>query len=85
MEKLLITDLYSNIRRWADTVSTPEGETIGRMEASPMESKDDILAMKTGTFSGYDRYYYLKDHLGSIRVTLKDNGSVAGYACPERS
>jgi hypothetical protein len=81
---------YWNIRRWADTVSTPEGETIGRMEP---ESKDDILEMNAGTFSGYDRYFYLKDHtsttlstgLGSIRVTLKDNGSVAGYACPERS
>jgi RHS repeat-associated protein len=73
------TDQYWNIRRWADTGSTPEGETIGRMEASPPESKDDILEMKAGTFTAYDRYYYLKDHLGSIRVTLKDNGSVAGY------
>lgn len=79
MEDSYITHQYWNIRRWADTISTPEGETIGRMEASPPESKDDILAMKAGTFSGYDRYYYLKDHLGSIRVTLKDNGSVAGY------
>jgi RHS repeat-associated protein len=67
---------YWNIRRRVDTVSTPEGETIGRMEASPPESKDDIL---DGTFTAYDRYYYLKDHLGSIRVTLKDNGSVVGY------
>jgi RHS repeat-associated protein len=79
MEDSCFTDQYCNIRRWADTVSTPEGETIGRMEASPPESKDDILEMKAGTFTAYDRYYYLKDHLGSIRVTLKDNGSVAGY------
>ncbi|MFW6222951.1 MAG: RHS repeat-associated core domain-containing protein [Bacteroidota bacterium] len=41
----------------------------------------------------YSRYYYLKDHtsttlstsLGSIRVTLNENGGVAGDACPERS
>ncbi len=43
--------------------------------------------MQAGTYIGYMRYYYLKDHtstplstsLGSIRVTLNQNGAVAGY------
>ncbi|MCH8558769.1 MAG: RHS repeat-associated core domain-containing protein [Balneolia bacterium] len=40
---------------------------------------DDELQMKSGTYSGYMRYYYLKDHLGSVRVTLNQSGSVVGH------
>jgi len=39
----------------------------------------DVLEMQAGTYIGYMRYYYLKDHLGSVRVTLNQNGAVAGY------
>ncbi len=60
-------------------ISGPDGKTIGRKALTPPQSKEQVLQMKAGTYSGFMRYYYLKDHLGSVRVTLNQYGAVAGY------
>ncbi len=49
--------------------------------------KDDALAFQNivagaeiiGTFDGTQRRYFLKDHLGSIRTTVDQNGNMDGY------
>lgn len=34
--------------------------------------------------SSLTRYYYLKDHLGSIKMRIKTDGSIDSYACPPK-
>jgi RHS repeat-associated protein len=44
----------------------------------------DNIGQVRVTSSSTNRYYYLKDHLGSIKVTVNGGGSVVGYDdyCP---
>ncbi|MCH8558767.1 MAG: hypothetical protein LAT84_13145 [Balneolia bacterium] len=60
-------------------ISGPGGEGIGRKGQTPPIGIGDLMSMESGTYEGYMRYYYLKDHLGSVRVTLNQNGSVVGH------
>jgi hypothetical protein len=56
---------YWNIRRGADTVLAG-GETLGRTHAG-------------NSPRGQERAYNLKDHLGSVRVTVTEDGTVLGW------
>ncbi len=40
---------------------------------------DNIGQVKIANYSVTGRYYYLKDHLGSIRMTVDVNGNIVGY------
>ncbi|MCH8569708.1 MAG: hypothetical protein LAT67_15650, partial [Balneolales bacterium] len=59
-------------------ISGPGGEGIGRKGQTPPIGIGDVISMKSGTYVGYMRYYYLKYHLGSVRVTLNQSGTVVG-------
>jgi uncharacterized protein RhaS with RHS repeats len=39
----------------------------------------DNIGQVVYRYPGANRYYYLKDHLGSIRMTVDASGNVVGY------
>ncbi len=70
------------------------GETIAVYENDVVLFHNILAGSEVlGTWDGSDRRYFLKDHLGSVRATINENGNVDGYddyypfglAMPDRS
>lgn len=74
VKKELATGVQAHYVRGAN------GETIAVYEDNVLQFHNILAGSEPiGSWDGSQRRYYLKDHLGSVRTTVDQNGNVDGY------